>query len=233
MSDTIKKINLAPYIDHTSLKPEVNTSDIEKLCQEALAWNFKGVCVNSRFTSLVSTLLKDSNILPVTVVGFPLGACLTKIKAHEAQLAEADGAKEIDMVISVGGIKEQNWDFVESDIKAVCKAVSVPVKVILETCLLSDEEIITACKISENAGAAYVKTSTGFSTGGATLHHVALMRKSVSSLMGVKASGGVKSIEQALQFIEAGATRIGTSSGVSLVQGTSNNTHKTDSSNLY
>lgn len=218
MTDTIKKVNLAPYIDHTLLKPEATTSDIEKLCQEAIKWNFKGVCVNSRFTALTASLLKNTEILPVTVVGFPLGACISAIKIQEAQLAYADGAKEIDMVISVGAIKEQNWRFVEEEIALICKAVPVPVKVILETCLLTDDEIVTACKISENAGAAYVKTSTGFSTGGATLHHVQLMRKNVSTLVGVKASGGVKNKIQALEFINAGATRIGTSSGIIILQ---------------
>jgi deoxyribose-phosphate aldolase len=166
---------------------------------------------------LVSTLLKDSNILTVSVVGFPLGACLTSIKTAEAITAVKNGAQELDMVLNIGAVKEKNWSFVESDISEVCKSTPVPVKVILETCLLTDQEIATSCKVAEAAGASYVKTSTGFSTSGATLEHIKLMRSNVSSLIGVKASGGIKNREQAFQFIQAGATRLGTSSGVFLV----------------
>lgn len=218
MTDSNKKINIAPYIDQTLLKPDATTANIEALCMEALKYKFKGVCVNSRFVSLVATLLKGSDILTISVVGFPLGACATEAKVAEAILAAKNGAQELDMVINIGAVKEQNWDYVEADIRKVCECTNIPVKVILETCLLSNEEIAICCKLSEKAGAAYVKTSTGFSTGGATLEHIKLMRQNVSSLIGVKASGGIKSHEQALQFIAAGATRLGTSSGVSLLQ---------------
>lgn len=218
MTDSNKKIDLAPYIDQTLLKPEATSEQIEALCMEALSYKFKGVCVNSRFVNLVSTLLKDSQILTICVVGFPLGACLTNVKVAEALAAVKDGAQELDMVINIGAVKEKNWSYVENDIRAVCKASTAPVKVILETCLLSEQEIATACKIAETAGAAYVKTSTGFSTSGATLEHVKIMKQNVTSLIGVKASGGVKNRTQALQFIQAGATRIGTSSGASLLK---------------
>jgi deoxyribose-phosphate aldolase len=218
MTDTNKKIDLAPYIDQTLLKPETTSEQIEALCLESLQYKFKGICVNSRFVGLAATLLKDSKILTVSVVGFPLGACLTSVKVAEAIAAVKDGAQELDMVINIGAVKEKNWSYVENDIKEVCKATPVPVKVILETCLLTDQEIATSCKIAEAAGAAYVKTSTGFSTAGATLEHIKLMRQSVSSLIGVKASGGIKSKAQAIQFIEAGATRLGTSSGVALLK---------------
>jgi deoxyribose-phosphate aldolase len=220
MTDTNKKIDLAPYIDQTLLKPEATTEQVEALCMEAISYKFKGICVNSRYTHLVSTLVKDSNILTVSVVGFPLGACLTSVKIAETIAAVKDGAQELDMVVNIGAIKEKNWSYVEQDISEVCKISTGPVKVILETCLLTDQEIATTCKIAENAGAAYVKTSTGFSTSGATLEHIKLMKQNVSSLIGVKASGGIKTRAQALQFIQAGATRIGTSSGAILVKET-------------
>lgn len=218
MTDSNKKIDLAPYIDQTLLKPEATSEQIEALCLEALQYKFKGVCVNSRFVQLASTLLKESKVLTVSVVGFPLGACLTNVKVAEALAAVKDGAQELDMVINIGAVKEKNWSYVENDIREVCNSSSVPVKVILETCLLTEQEITTSCKIAEAAGAAYVKTSTGFSTSGATLDHIKLMRANVSSLIGVKASGGIKTKEQALQFILAGATRLGTSSGIALLK---------------
>ncbi len=220
MEDSNKKnINLAPYIDQTLLKADATELEIRNLCEISIKHKFKGVCTNSRFTNLVAKQLSGTNILPVTVVGFPLGACGSYIKKFEALYAIENGAQEIDMVISIGALKEKNWSFVEEDIKLVCSSHPTPVKVILETCLLTNEEIVEACKIAEAAGAAYVKTSTGFSTAGATLASVKLMKESVSSLLGVKASGGIKTREQALQFIEAGATRLGTSSGDLLVLG--------------
>jgi deoxyribose-phosphate aldolase len=218
MTDSNKKIDLAPYIDQTLLKPEATSEQIEILCLDALQYKFKGICINSRFVSLAATLLKDSNILTISVIGFPLGACLTKIKTAEAIAAVECGAQELDMVINIGALKEKNWSYVETDIREVCKSIPAPVKVILETCLLSNDEITLACKIAENAGASYVKTSTGFSTSGATLDHIKLMKISVSSLIGVKASGGIKTRDQAIQFINAGATRLGTSSGVELLK---------------
>jgi deoxyribose-phosphate aldolase len=218
MTDSNKKIDLAPYIDQTLLKPDATSEQVEALCLEAIQYKFKGVCVNSRFVNLVATLLKDSKILAVSVVGFPLGACLTSVKVAEAIAAVKDGAQELDMVINIGAVKEKNWSYVETDIREVCKATPVPVKVILETCLLTDHEIATTCKIAEAAGASYVKTSTGFSTSGASIDHIKLMRLNVSSLIGVKASGGIKNRDQAIQLIQAGATRLGTSSGVALVK---------------
>jgi deoxyribose-phosphate aldolase len=217
--ETTKILNLAQYIDHTLLKPEATSLQINSLCQEALEYKFKGVCVNSKFVSFASSLLQNSGILTISVVGFPLGACLTKVKIDEAVLAESYGANELDMVLSVGAIKDGLWDYVEQDIQAVTKAVSIPVKVILETGLLENDEIVKACKIAEIAGAKFVKTCTGFAVGGATVEHIKLMRNAVSGAIQVKASGGIKSLGQAEALIAAGATRLGTSSGVQLVSG--------------
>lgn len=215
--NTTKNINLSSYIEHTLLKPDTVQSQIIKLCEEAMKFCFKGVCVNSHFVPLAHSLLKNSSSLLVSVIGFPLGACLSKAKAVEAQLAQECGAQEIDMVINIGAVKDNLWSFVSEDIRTVTKAVSIPVKVILETGFLTNDEIVAACKSAEDGGALFVKTCTGFAPGAATVEHVKLMRASVSSHIQVKASGGIKTPEQAMALIAAGASRLGTSSGVQLV----------------
>jgi deoxyribose-phosphate aldolase len=212
--------NLASYIDHTLLKPDSRKSDVVKLCEEAKAHQFFSVCVNSHWVPLCSQLLSGSQVKVCSVVGFPLGASHSATKAFEASWAITNGAGEIDMVLNIGALKDKDLVTVESDIKAVVKACQgKTLKVIIETCLLTDEEKITSCKIIEAAGAQFVKTSTGFSTSGAQLSDIVLFKKSLSSHMQIKASGGIKNKAQALDFISAGAHRLGTSSGVSLVQG--------------
>ncbi len=211
-------MELNSYIDHTILKAEATTQEVKKLCEEAKQYKFASICVNTCFTELVSSELKGSDVKTCVVVGFPLGAMSTEAKAFEAKTAVAKGAQEVDMVINVGMLKEKNYDFVLQDIKAVVNA-SRPaiVKVILETCLLTDEEKVKACQLSVEAGAAFVKTSTGFSTSGATSEDIALMRKTVGKDIGVKASGGVRTKEDALKMIEAGASRIGASASIKIV----------------
>ena len=212
--------NIASYIDHTMLAPQATVSQIRKLCEEAVKYHFASVCVNSCHVALCAELLKGTYVNVCTVVGFPLGAMSTKAKAFEAECAVADGAVEIDMVINVGALKDENWTFVEDDIRAVKKACGGKLlKVILETCLLTDDEIVRACQLSEAAGADYVKTSTGFSKGGATAEAVSLMRKTVGDRLGVKASGGIRDRESALKMIEAGASRLGCSAGVKIMEG--------------
>ena len=212
--------NIASYIDHTMLAPQATVSQIRKLCEEAVKYHFASVCVNSCHVALCAELLKGTGVNVCTVVGFPLGAMSTKAKAFEAECAVADGAVEIDMVINVGALKDENWTFVEDDIRAVKKACEGKLlKVILETCLLTDDEIVRACQLSEAAGADYVKTSTGFSKGGATAEAVSLMRKTVGDRLGVKASGGIRDRESALKMIEAGASRLGCSAGVKIMEG--------------
>ena len=206
--ETTKISDLARFIDHTLLKPEATEAQIRRLCEEALEHEFRGVCVNSHYVSKASALLAQSRVLTVAVVGFPLGACLTEVKKQEAILAAKAGAQELDMVINIGAVKDGQWDFVENDISAVTSAVSVPVKVILETGLLSSDEIVRACQASEKAGAKFVKTCTGFAIGGATVDHVKLMRGAVSSAVEVKASGGIKTVEHARALIDAGASRL-------------------------
>lgn len=216
-------INYANYIDHTLLKMDATETDITKVCQEAIDNHFFSVCVNSSYVPLVSSLLKNSGVKTCCVVGFPLGACLTEAKAYEAKISIEAGADEIDMVINVGFLKSGKKDAVKNDILAVKEACgSTLLKVILETCLLSKDEIVEVCKICAELNVDFVKTSTGFSTGGATVEDVALMRKTVGNEMGVKASGGVRSKETAQAMIEAGATRLGTSSGVAIVSGEKN-----------
>ena len=213
-------IKLNKYIDHTLLKPDACMSDIETLCHKAIEHDFYSVCVNSRWVPLCASILKDSDVKIAAVAGFPLGAMSKESKAFEACWACKEGAAEIDMVIDIGAMKSCMYDDVESDIKAVVDAASEHggiVKVILETGLLSDEEIIKACELSEAAGAAFVKTSTGFGYGGAELDTVKLMRSSVSDSVSVKASGGIRDKKTALAMIEAGADRIGTSSGIKIV----------------
>ncbi len=212
--------SLATYIDQTLLKPETTTLQILKLCEDARTHKFFGVCVNSSFIELVSKALQSTSTKPVAVVGFPLGAMLTAGKAFEAEQCVRLGAKEIDMVLSIGRLKEKNFASVEADIRDVVTAAQgALVKVIIETSLLSDDEKKMACQIAVQAGAHFVKTSTGFNGGGATVEDIRLMRSVVGPSIGVKASGGVKTKEQAWALIEAGASRIGTSSGVELVQG--------------
>ena len=210
---------LASYIDHTLLKPDASLPQIKKICEEAKTYHFASVCVNSYWIPTVAAELAGTDIAPCSVIGFPLGAGLSSSKAAEAKDAIAAGAKEIDMVINVGAIKSGDWDGVKKDIEAV-NAVKggAKLKVIIETCLLTDEEKVKACQASMEAGADFVKTSTGFSTGGATAHDVALMRQTVGDGLGVKASGGIRTLEDALTMIEAGASRLGASAGVKLLE---------------
>lgn len=214
----MEKLN--KYIDHTILKADATPSDIEKLCKEAIEYDFMSVCVNPAYVPMCSQLLKGSDVKVCTVIGFPLGMNLSETKAQEASLSIKMGAQEIDMVINVGMLKAHNDKYVEDEIrliKHVCGDTLL--KVIIETCLLNDEEKVRACQLSMNAGADYVKTSTGFSKGGATVEDVALMRKTVGSKLGVKASGGIHSYEEAIAMIEAGASRIGASSGIKIMEG--------------
>ncbi|MGL4382828.1 MAG: deoxyribose-phosphate aldolase [Bacilli bacterium] len=211
-------MKLSKYIDHTLLKPDATIKEIDKLVAEAIEYDFASVCVNSYWVSYVASLLKDSNIKVCSVVGFPLGAMDTISKAFEAKQAVLNGAMEIDMVINIGALKSGLFDQVEADIKAVVEAAKPSiVKVIIETCLLNKAEKIKACELSLKAQAAFVKTSTGFSNNGATLEDVALMKEIVQDEMEVKASGGIKNKAMFNAMIEAGATRIGTSSGIALL----------------
>lgn len=211
-------MNIAGKIDHTMLKPDATSETIKRYCDEAKKYGFASVCVNSCHVPLVASELKGTGIDTCCVVGFPLGAMLTSAKAFEASEAVKAGAGEIDMVINIGAVKDKNWDFVKEDIKAVVVA-SKPaiVKVIIETCLLTEEEKVKACELSEEAGAAFVKTSTGFSTGGATVEDIRLMRKTVGDRLQVKASGGIRTPEFANELIEAGADRIGAGNGIVLL----------------
>jgi deoxyribose-phosphate aldolase len=213
---------LARYIDHTLLKPQTRGQEIERLCGEARRFGFYGVCVNGRWVPLCRELLAGSGVAISAVVGFPLGAAHPLVKALEAERAVRDGAGEIDMVISVGDLLDGQWRAVEDDIRGVCDAVrgSAIVKVILETGLLDDDQKRIACRLAAEAGAHFVKTSTGFGLGGATADDVRLMRSCVPPEMKVKASGGIRDAETARIMIEAGADRLGTSSGVAIVSGT-------------
>lgn len=208
------------YIDHTLLKADSRKEQIDQLIKEAIEHQFASVCVNPTWVSYCSEKLTGTGVKVCTVVGFPLGATTSATKAFETKDAIAQGADEIDMVINIGAAKDGNWQLVENDIRAVVEASGDKlVKVIIEACLLTDDEKVTACQASVRAGADFVKTSTGFSTGGATLADVALMRQTVGPDIGVKAAGGARSLADAQAFVEAGATRIGTSSGVAIVQG--------------
>lgn len=212
--------NYASYIDHTLLKPEATEEQIKKICAEAKEYGFASVCVNPTWVSLAASELNDATSKVCTVIGFPLGASTSATKAFETKDAITNGAEEIDMVINIGALKSEQYDVVENDIKAVVEAANgTLVKVIIETCLLSDEEKIKACELSVKAGADFVKTSTGFSTAGAKAEDVALMRKTVGPEIGVKASGGVRSLEDLESMVAAGATRIGASSGVKIIKG--------------
>lgn len=213
--------NLNKLIDHTLLKPEASTTQIEALCLEARQYDFASVMVNSSNVNQCYELLKDTDVKIATVIGFPLGAMSTQAKLEETRIALEDGANEIDMVLNIGRLKEGNLDYVTNEISALKLLVGndVILKVIIETCLLSEEEKINACHCVSEAKADFIKTSTGFSTGGATVEDVALLRKHVKESVKVKASGGVRSYEDLLLMVEAGAERIGTSSGVALMKG--------------
>jgi deoxyribose-phosphate aldolase len=212
-------VNLASFIDHTILKADAPAEALRQLCREARKYGFASVCVNSCRVALCAKELEHSGVAVCSVVGFPLGAMDTEAKVFEAERALEEGAREIDMVMNIGALKDGYDALVGEDIRRVKKACgSRLLKVILETCLLTQEEIVRACGLAQKAGADYVKTSTGFSSGGATLEDVALMRRTVGTSMGVKASGGVRSRDDALKMIEAGASRIGTSSGVAIMR---------------
>ena len=211
--------NLASYIDHTLLKAEASAEAVRRLCEEARRYGFASVCVNSCRVALCAAELEGTDIPVCSVVGFPLGAMDTEAKAFEAKRSLLAGAREIDMVMNLGAFKDGDYFRVEEDIRKVKEVCGNRVlKVILETCLLSEEEIVRACTLAKSAGADYVKTSTGFSKGGATPEHVALMRRTVGAGMGVKASGGIRSREDALAMIQAGASRIGASSGTAMME---------------
>ncbi|HFI0633357.1 TPA: deoxyribose-phosphate aldolase [Streptococcus suis] len=213
-------MKLNKFIDHTVLKPETTTEQVTKVLEEAKEYDFASVCINPTWVSFAAEGLKGTDVKVCTVIGFPLGANTPAVKAFETKDAIENGADEIDMVINIGALKDKNYDLVLEDIKAVVEASGDKlVKVIIEACLLTDEEKVKACELSKQAGADFVKTSTGFSTGGATVEDVALMRKTVGSEMGVKASGGARSYEDAIAFIDAGASRIGASSGVAIMKG--------------
>lgn len=207
------------YFDHTILKAEATEAQVVKICDEAVKYNFASVCVNQYYTKLVAEKLKGTDVDVCTVVGFPLGMSDTRVKAFETKAAIEDGATEIDMVINVGALKDGKYDYVLNDIKTLKEVCGkdVVLKVILETCLLTNEEIVKASELSKEAGADFVKTSTGFSTGGAKAEDVALMRKTVGEELGVKASGGIHSAEEAQAMIDAGASRLGTSATLAII----------------
>ncbi len=217
----MNKNELSKFIDHTVLKAETSEKAVEKVCKEALEYKFASVCINPCNVKLASKLLEGSEVKVCTVIGFPLGANTSKVKAFETEDAIANGAHEVDMVINIGKLKDKDYDYVREDIKAVVNAAKgkALTKVIIETCLLTDEEKVKACELAKEAGADFVKTSTGFSTGGATPADIKLMRETVGPDMGVKASGGVRNIDDAEAVIKNGATRIGASSSIDIVEG--------------
>ena len=219
-----ERIDIAKYIDHTNLKPYTTRDDIVRLCDEAIKYNFYAVCVNPYRVKLAKNYLREKNadVKVASVIGFPLGATPTEVKVFEAKKALEDGADELDMVMNIGALKDGDYEYVKNDIAGVVKVAhgrGAKVKVIIETCYLTEEEKVKACELAKEAGADFVKTSTGFGTGGATVEDVRLMRKVVGQGMGVKAAGGIRTYEQALAMIKAGANRIGTSSGVKIVEG--------------
>ena len=214
-------MDFAKMIDHTLLKTEAGKADLDKLLDEAKTYHFASVCVSPIWVSYAAEKLKGTGVKTCTVIGFPQGATPSAVKAFETQKAIADGAEEVDMVISVGRLKDQDYDYVREDIKSVVSAAKgkALTKVIIETCLLTNEEKRMACRLAKEAGADFVKTSTGFSSGGAVVEDVRLMRETVGAEMGVKASGGIRSRADAEAMVAAGATRLGTSSGVKIVAG--------------
>lgn len=205
--------------DHTILKADATEAQVAKICKEALENDFASVCVNQYYTKFVAEQLKGSDVKVCTVVGFPLGMSDTRVKAFETKAAIEDGATEVDMVVNVGALKDKKYDYVLNDIKTLKEVCGkdIVLKVIIETCLLTDEEKVKACELSKEAGADFVKTSTGFSTAGAKASDVALMRKTVGEGMGVKASGGIHTSEEALEMLEAGASRLGTSATLAII----------------
>ena len=214
-------MELNRMIDHTILKPEATEAAVQKIIDEAKEYNFFSVCINPCWVAFASEQLADTDVAVCTVIGFPLGANTPEVKAYEAADAIKNGANEVDMAINIGALKSQQYDYVRQDIQGVVDAAKgkALVKVIIETALLTDEEKVKACELAKEAGADFVKTSTGFSTGGAKVADIRLMRETVGPDMGVKASGGVHNAEEALAMIEAGATRIGASTGVAIVSG--------------
>jgi deoxyribose-phosphate aldolase len=221
LGETSSARDWAGLIDHTLLKPEATDEDIKRLCEEAARYRFASVCVNPTWVRAAACNLAGTGVPVCTVIGFPLGATLSDVKAYEARRAIFDGAREVDMVINVGALKSGDDCLVEHDIRSVVEAAheyNATCKVIIETALLTDDEKVRACLAAKNAGADFVKTSTGFSKGGATVADIALMRRTVGSELGVKASGGVKGLDDARKLVEAGATRIGASVGVKIAQ---------------
>ena len=221
-NEAVAPANIASYIDHTLLKPEASQADVLKVCAEAVEYKFKSVCVNPVWVKTVTKALKGSGVLTCSVIGFPLGATPSDVKAFEARGAVLDGADEIDMVINMASARANDKGALVDDIRAVSEAVHAGeaiLKVIIETSMLTDEQKVIACEAAVEAGADFVKTSTGFNGGGATVEDVALMRKTVGPEVGVKASGGVRSLADAQAMIAAGATRIGASSGIAIVKG--------------
>ena len=217
-------MNVAKYIDHTLLKPDSTREQIDKILEEAKKYQFKSVCINPTHVSYASQQLLDTDVLVCTVIGFPLGATTTDVKVFETENAIKNGASEIDMVINNAALKDQRYDEVQKDIEGVIAAANgKTVKVIIETVLLTDEEKVKACELAEKAGATFVKTSTGFAGGGATPEDVKLMKDTVGNRLEVKASGGVRSLEDFEKMIEAGATRIGASAGVQIIEGLDSN----------
>lgn len=223
----MNKNELARMIDHTILKPEAKGEDVKKICDEALEYKFASVCVNPTRVKEAYEILKGSEVKVCTVIGFPLGATTTNTKVFETKDAIENGATEVDMVINIGRLKDKDYDFVKEDIKSVVEAAKgkALTKVIIETCLLTDEEKVIACKLAKEAGADFVKTSTGFSTGGATKEDIKLMRETVGPDLGVKASGGVRSLKDAEDMIENGATRIGASASIAICEGKTSNSN--------
>src|SRR5699024_1615936 len=213
--------SLSKYIDHTLLKPETTKDMVKTLCEEAKEYGFYSVCINPTYVNFDKEQLKDSDVKVATVIGFPLGSTMKEVKAYESENAINNGADELDMVINIGALKDKDYDLVKEDIEEVVNAAKgkALVKVIIETCLLNEEEKKMACKLAKEAGADFVKTSTGFSTAGATKEDVKLMREVVGDKMGVKASGGIRDYETAVKMIEVGATRLGASSSIKIIQG--------------
>ena len=213
-------MEISKYIDHTILKPDATSEEVKKVCSEAKEYNFASVCINPYYAKLVSSELEGTDVKTCVVIGFPLGANTKEVKAFEASNAVANGAQEVDMVINIAALKDKKYDVVENDIKAVVDSVKgkALVKVIIECCLLTNEEMVMACKLSLKAGTDFVKTSTGFSTSGAKAEDVKLMRETVGENVGVKASGGIRDYKTTMEMINAGANRIGASAGIAIVK---------------